>query len=191
MLNEENLFPSSFDRSPPTRRASRGYPELHEPKQKRPVIKGMYHLFLGNTVANVLTGVSSIAVARLLGPGQYGLYGLALVAPGYLYSVIQLNIPAAAVRYSSKYKSEGSRETALSFAYSTVLFQLFLALAAFLVSVPLSGLIATDLLKRPELAIFIPVSAASVIGVAMLNVTGGGLQGLGEMSKSAMTSVVG
>src|SRR5438105_3223079 len=105
---------------------SRGYPELYEPKQKRPVIKGMYHLFLGNTVANVLTGVSSIAVARLLGPGQYGLYGLALVAPGYLYSVIQLNIPAAAIRYSSKYKSEGSREMALSFAYSTVLFHLFL-----------------------------------------------------------------
>jgi len=164
---------------------------LHERKQKRPVIKGMYHLFLGNTVAIVLTGISSIAVARLLGPEQYGLYGLALVAPGYLYSVVQLNIPAAAVRYSSKYKSEGSRETALSFAYSTVLFQLFLALAAFLVSVPLSGLIATDLLKRPELTIFIPVSAASVIGVAMLNVTGGGLQGLGEMSKSALVSVVG
>ena len=150
---------------------------MYDRKQKRPVIRGMYHLFLGNTVAILLTGISSIAVARLLGPEQYGLYGLALVAPGYLYSVIQLNIPAAAVRYSSKYKSEGSRETALSFAYSTVLFELFLTLAAFLISIPLSGLIATYLLKRPELVIFIPVSAASVMGVAMLNVTGGGLQG--------------
>src|SRR5437867_7604606 len=151
----------------------------------------MYHLFLGNTVTIVLTGVSSIAVARLLGIERYGLYGLSLVAPGYLYSVIQLNIPSAAVRSASKYNPDCSTETALSFAYSTVLFQLFLALGAFLISVPLSGLIATDLLKRPELVIFIPVSAASVIGVAMLNVTGGGLQGLGEMSKSALTSVVG
>src|SRR2546427_2207841 len=113
----------------------------------------MYHLFLGNTVAIVVTGISSIAVARLLGPVQYGLYGLAIVAPGYLYSVIQLNISAAGVRHSAKYKSEGSMENAASFAYSTVLFQLFLALAAFLISVPLSKLIAIDLLKRPELAI--------------------------------------
>src|SRR5437867_5029329 len=151
----------------------------------------MYHLFLGNTVTIVLTGVSSIAVARLLGIERYGLYGLSLVAPGYLYSVIQLNIPSAAVRSASKYNPDCSTETALSFAYSTVLFQLFLALGAFLISVPLSWLISNDLLKRHELTIFIPVSAASVIGVAMLNVTSGGLQGLGEMSKSAITNVVG
>src|SRR5439155_800904 len=130
----------------------------------------MYHLFLGNTIAIVLTGISSIAVARLLGPEEYGLYGLALIAPGYLYSVIQLNTSAAAVRYSAKYKSEGSEENAVSFAYSTVLFQLVLALAAFLISIPLSRLIANDLLKRPELTNLIPISAASVVGVAMLNV---------------------
>src|SRR3989442_14394711 len=112
---------------------------MNEHERNRPVIRGMYHLFLGNIVAIVFTGVSAIAVARLLGPEQYGLYGLALVAPGYLLSVVQLKIPAAAGRYSPKYKSEGSRETALSVPYSTGLFQLFLALPPSLLSVPPSA----------------------------------------------------
>src|SRR3989442_1059095 len=60
-------------------RRSRGYPELHERKRQRPVIKGMYHLFLGNIFTIVLTGISSIAKARFPGPERYALNGLAMV----------------------------------------------------------------------------------------------------------------
>jgi hypothetical protein len=39
--------------------------------------------------------IGSIVVARLLGPGQYGPYALALVTPSYILSLIQLGVPSA------------------------------------------------------------------------------------------------
>ncbi len=149
----------------------------------------MYHLFLGSTLSLIITAISSILVARLLGPQDYGLYGLALVAPGYFYSVIHFNTSTSTVRYAAKYSEEGDRDKAVSFAYSALLFQFLAALAAFLISLPLSGIIATDLLKRPELQSYIPVATASILGLALMNVSQGSFQCLGNMRKSAMIDV--
>ncbi len=163
---------------------------MSEAGGKRPVIRGMYHLFIGYSAALTVTAISSIIVARLLGPQLYGLYGLALVTPGYIYSAIHFNTSSSTVRFSAKYSSEGAREKAISFGYSTVIFQFLVAFVAFLISLPLTGIIATDLLKRPELQSYIPVASASILGLALMNVSSGHFQGLGEMRKSATISIV-
>ncbi|MDG6994631.1 MAG: oligosaccharide flippase family protein [Nitrososphaerota archaeon] len=163
---------------------------MEESTRGKPVIRGMYHLFLGNTAYLIITGISSILVARLLGPQSYALYGLALLVPSYLYSAIHINTSASAVRFSAKYLSEGDREKAVSFGYSTLLFQFLLALAAFLISLPFSELIATEVYKRPVLGGYIPAATASILGLALMNVSSGHFQGIGSMKKSAILSAL-
>ena len=161
---------------------------LNTPYEERPAIRGIYHLLLGSTISFAITAISSIAVARLLGPASYGLYGLALVMPSYL-SAFDLNASASAVRFSAKFIGEGDRTKAVSFGYSMLIFQLIISLISFLISIPLSGVVAAYFLKRSILAEYFPIAAASILGVGLINVSSGALQGLGDMRKSAMSGI--
>jgi stage V sporulation protein B len=152
--------------------------------------KGMYHLFLGNVTSTILLAITAIVVGRLIGPGGYGLYTLALVTPTYVMLAINLGVPYAAVRFPAKYQSEGSERKAVSFLYSMSVFQTLLAVAAFVLLVPFSGLIATRLLNRPDLAPIIPLACLVLVGLASYNTVTNGYQGLNRMDVSAFLQVL-
>ena len=61
---------------------------------------GMYQLFLGNGLSTGLLAISSIIVARLLGPANYGLYSIALILPSFVVLIGQFGLGAAATRFS-------------------------------------------------------------------------------------------
>jgi stage V sporulation protein B len=153
--------------------------------------KGMYHLFLGNVTSTILLAITAIVVGRLIGPGGYGLYTLAFVTPSYVMLAINLGVPSAAVRFPAKYLSEGSERKAVSFFYSMTVFETLLAIAAFALLVPFSGLIATRLLNRPDLAPIIPLAALILVGQASYNTVTAGYQGLNRMDRSASLQVLG
>ena len=161
-----------------------------QPPEGRSTARGMYHLFLGNVTSTVLLAITAIAVGRLIGPGGLGLYTLAFVTPGYLMLAINLGIPSAAVRFPAKYVSEGSERKAVSFLYTMTVFQTLLAVAAVVLVVPFSGLIATKLLNRPGLVDIIPLASLVLVGQASYSTVTAGYQGLNRMDRSAFLQVL-
>jgi O-antigen/teichoic acid export membrane protein len=85
------------------------------------------------------------------------------------------------VRFPAKYLSEGSEPKAVSFLYSMTAFQTLLAIAAFTLLVPFSGLIATRRLNRPDLAPIIPLASLVLVGLASYNVVTSGYEGLNRI----------
>ncbi len=152
--------------------------------------RGAYHLFVGNFSYTLLVAVASIVIARLLGPSDYGLYSLALVVPGYLYTAVQLGFNQAAVYYASRYRSAGSLAKAYEFIYSITLFQLIVAALSISILIPLSTHISTLLLDRPELAVIIPLALITVLGHVGFYTISGGMQGLNRMNWSALLQVL-
>ncbi|HUK80041.1 MAG TPA: oligosaccharide flippase family protein, partial [Nitrososphaerales archaeon] len=109
-----------------------------EEERGSPYVKGMYHLFLGNTAFTLLLAVTAIVVGRILGPGGYGLYTVALIVPSFLFTAVRLGLDSAATRYAAWLRSEGKEQEAVSFVYATMFFGVVIATATSLVFVGLS-----------------------------------------------------
>ncbi|MGA1974356.1 MAG: oligosaccharide flippase family protein [Conexivisphaerales archaeon] len=160
-----------------------------ETEEGRSTARGLYNLFLGNFTSTLLLAVCAIAVGRILGPSDYGLYSVALILPGYVYLAIQLGIPSAATRFSAKYAAEGDRKKGVSFIQSLLIFQLLLSLLSLAVIIPLDSLIAVSVLNRADVAGLLPVAVISVVGNAVYYTGTAGFQGLARMDRSAMLQV--
>jgi len=147
----------------------------------------MYHLFLGNTAFTLLLAVTAIVVGRILGPGGYGLYTVALIVPSFLFTAVRLGLDSAATRYAAWLRSEGKEQEAVSFVYATMFFGVVIATATSLVFVGLSGWIATSVVDRPELGqVIIPIATLSVIGQAAFNITDLGMTGMGRFDRAGL-----
>lgn len=147
----------------------------------------MYHLFLGNTAATLMLAVTAIVVSRILGPDGYGLYTIALIIPPFLFNAIRLGLDTAATRYGSRLKSEGKEKEATEFAYAMVIIEVGLAVVFTTLFLTMSGILASRVLNRPEIAgVILPISTLSVIGQAAYTVSNSGLVGLGKFDKAAL-----
>lgn len=159
-------------------------------QEARTAAKGIYHLFLGNSMSTALLAVTSIIVVRILGPSNYGLYSISLIIPSYLSTLFIYSIPWASVRFPAKYKAEGLIERSHSFLSSMVLVQLITSIVAVLVMIPLSSFFSSTILGRPSLAVLIPIALFSVVGQALFYTSTSGFQGLEDMRSSSLLQVL-
>ncbi len=149
-------------------------------QQGSPTVRGMYHLFLGNATFILLFAVTAIVVGRTPGPDGYGLYTVAVVIPPFLFNSIRLGLDTAATRYAARLKSEAKEREATLFVYAMVIFEVGLSVVFTAVFYLLSGILASNVLDRPQIAgLILPVAMLSVVGQAAYTVTTSGLIGWG------------
>lgn len=72
-------------------------------------------LFVGDFSSATVLAVSSIVIARLLGPEGYGIYYIRFVVPVLMISLASLGLDSAAISFPAKYIAEGKNELALRF----------------------------------------------------------------------------
>ena len=159
-------------------------------KQGSPVVKGMYHLFLGNTTFTLIIALTAIIVGRILGPDGYGLYTVALILPPFIFNAVRLGLDTAATRYAARLESEGRGREANQFVLAMVIVEVGVAMLATLVFLGLSGVLASTVLNRPGIAgSILPMAMLSVVGQAAYTVTTSGLVGLGMYGRAALFQV--
>jgi stage V sporulation protein B len=164
---------------------------IEDSKRARYGPYGMYQLFLGNGLSTGLLAVSSIIVARLLGPANYGLYSIALILPPFVVLIGQFGLGAAATRFSAKYVSEGAEKHAVSFLFSIILFEIVASVASVIVLSLFSSNIAIGIFGRPQLAaIILPIAIMSVIGQVLYTITSSGFVGLGRFDLAAIFQTI-
>ena len=102
-------------------------------KSVRPAVKvasGGMVLSAGNLAYSVVSAVGSIAIARLLGPADYGVVGIALIYPMMLSGLADLGLSTAITRYASLGDLRGSLTALWLRTMASAAFAVVLALLA-------------------------------------------------------------
>jgi len=150
-------------------------------------VRGGFFLFAGNALSTLTLAMGSIIVARLLGPENYGLYGLSLVAPSVFLLFTDFGVNSAITRFSAKLKSEGKVQLVADMLKSGFLFNLLTATAMFVACFTLSDRFATHILNRSGTGYLIRLGAFAVLFQAVLLTTKSTFLGLDRMQDNALT----
>ncbi len=145
---------------------------------------------LGNIVYVIILAITSLIVARLLGPAAYGLYGLALAIPLFLQFFVGIGMGPAITRYSAYHISQGNVATARRMTKNAILFSILTGLGITGLSVVFSGPMSTIFLHRPELLLYVQVSSISIIAQALFSFLTGAFVAWGIPVQNAIWSTI-
>ena len=146
--------------------------------------RGSFLLAGGQLVAQVVAFAFSVVIARLLGPGAYGLATVAMVYPFLLASLSSLGLEVAVARcIASPSTTRGV------YAWTGLLTRLVAASVAGLITYFYSGLFAS-LLSRPEVEPLIRVLSLYVVFSSLMGLVNAALSGLGEYKASASMNIL-
>lgn len=149
-------------------------------------VRGGFLLFLGSISSTIIMAITSILVARLLGPENYGLYTIVMIAPTFLITLSDLGISSALTRYSAHLHVEGKNREAASLIKIGIFFKLTFTLVISLFLIHVSEEIATYVLNRPGIGPLIRIASLYLIGQAVLNSVSSTFIGLDEAGKSSL-----
>jgi O-antigen/teichoic acid export membrane protein len=130
--------------------------------------RGSVVLFVGNLAATAVAAVASIVVARLLGPSDFGLFSLSLVAPSLLQLFTHFGTRSAVTKYVAEQVALGEVERARRFAQSAMIFSVLAGAAFAVVNYFASGWMAASLFQRTELQPYIALASVFIFGQSMV-----------------------
>jgi len=152
--------------------------------------RGGFSLFLGSASSTVILAVGSILVARLLNPGGYGVYSLALVAPSLLGSIIGLGVDYAVIRFPAKFKAENRHRGILEVLNTALTFRLIIGVAASLFCFMLSDFFAAYLLNRSEMGFYVRLASILVLSQTLFSLIYNAFIGLDRAERSALINAL-
>jgi O-antigen/teichoic acid export membrane protein len=127
--------------------------------------KGGFSLLWGVVVSAVVSAVGLIVLARVLPPEEYGLYTIALAAPGLIGTFRDWGMNSAVTKYTAQYSAERKPQRVRRILLAGLVFEVILGLALSFLSLLLSGFIAADIFRRPITAL-IQVSSFTILAGA-------------------------
>ena len=152
--------------------------------------RGSFSLMVGIAASTVAAALAAILIARLLGPGGYGQYGLAFVVPALFVSIADFGITPALTRYGASLRSQSKFRKLASMIGSGVLFNLVVDFVAFLLVLWLSGLLAATLLHRPAMGQLVALASFVILFQGLFNVSYNSFVGLDRMGQGALMLVL-
>lgn len=140
-------------------------------------------VLVAKTFTFVATGIAFILVARILGPGTYGIYTLAVAAAGIIGAFGDFGFSYTTVKFVSEYleKKEPAKARATilgSYAWVVVLAGISTAIAF-----AMAGYIAQVVLHNPADTVVVEVAAFTIVTAALWNVSYSALVGIGKGRK--------
>ena len=152
----------------------------------RTTVRGGLYILLGNVLSTALLALTSIIVARALGPKDYGLYSLSLVPSSLMATLITLGINSAVINFVARHLSRGNLEEASKFILYGGSYSLLSGTLAALLLVAYSNPLATHLLKRGDLADLVRLTSLALLGQSMLNFSLSTFYGFNNMRPAAI-----
>lgn len=120
-------------------------------------------LFVGDFLSAAMLAISSILIARFLGPENYGVYSLSFVTLALVISFAGLGLDSAAIRFTAKYIAEGRRWHTTRFLKVVLAFRFATGIFASFIYFILSDAFAVFLLDRPDLTPYIRLLSMLVL----------------------------
>ena len=105
-----------------------------------------YGFFVGNTLSTLILAIGSIAIARLLGSENYGVYSLSFIIPSMLVLFTSLGIDQSLIKYVSEYSSKKLYSDIRGMFQASLLFKLVMGVTTTIIIYLLAGPLASNLL---------------------------------------------
>jgi O-antigen/teichoic acid export membrane protein len=148
--------------------------------------RGGMFLFVGYFLSLVFLSFGSIVVARLLGPEGNGLYTIVFVVPSLILGFIDPGVGAALTRFTAKFRAEGRNDLAAGVIKRGFLFKFPISSISSLLCFIFSDDLATIVLRRPDIGIFIKISSLMILSQTIFNFLGESFLGLDKMEGNAL-----
>lgn len=152
--------------------------------------RGGLLIFVSNLLSTGIMAISSIVIARLLGPESFGAYALVSLVPSILQFFLGLGVGHAMIRQSAYFISKGQVDRARRYSINAMTFLILSATGFALLCFAGSGVISAVLLHRPELAPLVRYISLAVLAQAMFQASTYGLIGWSSMGLAGLTTVL-
>jgi O-antigen/teichoic acid export membrane protein len=153
-------------------------------------VRGSLFLLVGNLLSTAILAISSIIIARLLGPASYGSYSLVTLIPSIFQLFVGLGVSSAITRDSSYHISRGELSLAKRFSINGMIFLTFFAVILSLLCFASSGFVSATLLHRPVLAPLVRYVSIVVLAQALLQSSTSGLVGWNSTGLASFATVL-
>jgi len=148
--------------------------------------RGGYYLFAGNMLATVIMSVSSIIIANLLGPENYGLFSLVLSIPSLFIGLADFGITSAITRFIAK---NGDSDVK-SVVKSGLFFELIVGAAASVLCFIFSDVLARYIINTPEAGFYIRIVSVLILLQTLFETLSAIFIGLDKMENNAVMLIL-
>jgi O-antigen/teichoic acid export membrane protein len=126
--------------------------------------RGSLVLIFGQIITTIISALTIIWIARVIGSTSYGLYTIALVPVGIAMLIQDFGMNSAMMRFCAMYRHDGRKNELKSVVMTGLVFSVATSLVISGVLYFFSGVIASVFLKRPEVDLLVKATALSVLG---------------------------
>ena len=152
--------------------------------------RGSLLLMVGQVVSTLVSALTVMAVARLLGPENYGVVIVVMVPIGLALLIQDLGVNSALTRFTALLRREGRPGDIRVLVRVGITFKAAVAGTIALGCWAGAGAIASFYLQRPELEGLIRVVSLSVLGEALMGAVQSVLVGYEMMGRRSFTQVL-
>ncbi len=125
--------------------------------------RGSFFLISGTALSTVILAVTSILVARFLGPELYGQYTLALVIPNFLFLIADLGISQGIIKFTANFNLKAETDRITRIVKNLLIIKALMGASVFLINFIFAGFFASVFFQRPELTFYIRVGSTAVL----------------------------
>jgi len=125
--------------------------------------RGGFYLTLGNISSTIVSALSVIIIARILGSELYGLYTVSTVFPQLLLLFVNPGINQGIMKYAASLKIKGEGNRISKLVIHGLLIKTTLGIIATIVCFTFSNLFATNMLRRPEITFYIQIASLVIL----------------------------
>jgi len=133
--------------------------------------KAGFNYLWGLVISTVISSLGTIVIIRLLGPGNYGLYGLVLTIPNVLMLFRDWGMNQAIIRYTAQYRAENREPEIKSIFITGITFEIVMGIILSALTFLLAGSIAPffkAFSEHPELVTLIQIASFSILANGLI-----------------------
>ncbi len=131
-----------------------------------------------------------MVVAGILEEGEYGLVGIALIAPNLIQVIRDLGIDQATIKYTAQYKKQNNSQKLKNILTAAITFEFLMGILLTIISYFLSGFIATQILNRPDIASLVQIASLTIFGNALFKASDSVFVGYEKMQYHSISLII-
>ena len=151
-------------------------------------VRGGFFLFSGTALSTLILAISSIMIARLMGPELFGQYSLAFVVPQLLFVFTDLGINQGVTKFAAEQKSKNQTNSTAKLIKHGILIRASIGILIFIINYIFAEQLATFLLQRPELAFFVRIASITILFQTLFTIANAAFVGLDKTEYNALAT---
>lgn len=151
--------------------------------------RGGLFLFSGTAISTFVLAISSILIARIIGPELYGQYSLAFVAPELFLIFTDLGINQGIIKFTAEHLTKNDDKTTITKIIAHGLYiRALVGVIVFLITYILAEQLASGIFQRPELTLYLRIASISILFQTLFTTANSAFVGIDKTQYNALTT---